>query len=185
MRVLARSVQNRLSIGIPLAVAIAVATVSLRVAGMSASLDFSSAPIAVLAVQLLFVSALAIGFRHSVRVPADLRARWLFHLIRPANHVAYMAGVKTGRGRQAGASRAAGITAVTRSRIRPTNGDPALHIRLAQRARARRGVPAGVSPTALCIQLRSGGERSRLTVASTHSSSWLACTRWPGWSTWR
>jgi hypothetical protein len=94
MRVLARSVQNRLSIGIPLAVAIALATVSLRVAGMRASLDFSSAPIALLAVQLLFVSALVTGFRHSVRVPADLRARWLFHLIRPANHSAYMAGVK-------------------------------------------------------------------------------------------
>jgi hypothetical protein len=94
MRVLARSVQNRLSIAIPLAVAIAVATVSLRVAGMSSSLDFSSAPIALLAVQLLFVSALVTGFRHSVRVPADLRARWLFHLIRPANHSVYMVGVK-------------------------------------------------------------------------------------------
>jgi hypothetical protein len=94
MRVLARSVQNRISIGIPLAVAIAVATVSLRVAGMSSSFDFSSAPIALLAVQLLFVTALVAGFRHSVRVPADLHARWLFHLIRPANHSAYMAGVK-------------------------------------------------------------------------------------------
>jgi hypothetical protein len=93
MRVLARSVQNRMSIGIPLAVAIAIATVSL-VAGTGSSLDFSSAPIALLAVQMLFVSALVTGFRHSVRVPADLRARWLFHLIRPVNHSAYMAGVK-------------------------------------------------------------------------------------------
>jgi hypothetical protein len=92
MRVLARSVQNRLSIGIPLAIAIAVATVSLRVAGLSSSLDFSSAPIALLAIQLLFVTASIAGFRHSVRVPADLRARWLFHLIRPANHAAFMAG---------------------------------------------------------------------------------------------
>jgi hypothetical protein len=94
MRVLARSVQNRVSIGIPLAVAIAVATVSLRVAGMSPSSDFSSAPITLFGVQLLFVTALVTGFRHSVRVPADLRARWLFHLIRPANHSAYMVGVK-------------------------------------------------------------------------------------------
>jgi hypothetical protein len=61
---------------------------------MNPSFDFSSAPIAVLAVQLLFVSALAIGFRHSVRVPADLYARWVFHLIRPANHAAYMSGVR-------------------------------------------------------------------------------------------
>jgi hypothetical protein len=94
IRVLARSVQNRLSIGVPLAVAIAVATVSLRVGGMSLSLDFSSAPTALLAVQLLFVTALVTGFRHSVRVPADLRARWLFHLIRPANHSAYLVGVR-------------------------------------------------------------------------------------------
>jgi hypothetical protein len=86
MRVLARSVQNRLSVGIPLAVAIAMATVSLQVAGIGSALDFSRAPTALLAVQLLLVTALVIGFRHSVRVPADLRARWLFHLIRPANH---------------------------------------------------------------------------------------------------
>lgn len=94
MRVLARSVQNRLAIGIPLAVAIAVATVSLPAAGMTSTLDFSSAPVAVLAVQLLFVTALVIGFRHSVRVPADLRARWTFHLVRPANHDVYLSGVK-------------------------------------------------------------------------------------------
>ena len=73
-------------------------------------------------------------------------------------------GRKTGRGRQTGASRAAGITAVTRSRIRPTIGDPALHIRLAQRPRARGDLPVGVSPTAFCLQLRSDGE--------VHDSRW-------------
>jgi hypothetical protein len=94
MRVLARSVQNRLSIGVPLAVAIAVATVSLPAAGMTSTSDFSNAPVAVLAVQLLFVTALVIGFRHSIRVPADLRARWLFHLIRPTDHRVYLRGAK-------------------------------------------------------------------------------------------
>jgi hypothetical protein len=94
MRVLARSVQNRLSIGIPLAVAIAVATVSLPAAGMTSTSDFANAPVAVLAVQLLFVTALVIGFRHSIRVPADLRARWLFHLIRPTDHRVYLRGAK-------------------------------------------------------------------------------------------
>jgi hypothetical protein len=94
MRVLARSVQNRLSVGIPLAVAIAVATVSLPAAGMTFSSDFSSAPVAILAVQLLFVTALVTGFRHSIRVPADLRARWTFHLIRPGDHAGYLRGVK-------------------------------------------------------------------------------------------
>ena len=93
VRVLARSAQNRLSIAIPLAVAVALATVTLR-PGLSASWDFSGVPIPLLAVQMLFVAAVVIGFRHSVRVPADLRARWLFHLIRPANHSGYLAGVK-------------------------------------------------------------------------------------------
>jgi hypothetical protein len=94
LRVLARSVQNRLSIGIPLAIAIAVSMVSLPAAGTMSTPDFSSAPVAVLAVQLLFVAALTIGFRHSIRVPADLRAKWMFHLIRPAVHNVYLKGVK-------------------------------------------------------------------------------------------
>jgi hypothetical protein len=94
MRVLARSVQNRLSVGIPFGVAIAVATVSLPAAGMTSALDFSSAPVAILAVQLLFVTALVAGFRQSIRVPADLRARWLFHLIRPGDRSGYLKGVK-------------------------------------------------------------------------------------------
>jgi hypothetical protein len=94
MRVLASSGQNRLSVGVALAVAIAVATVSLASAWTSPSVDLSRAPVRVLAIQLLFVAAIVSGFRHSVRVPADLRARWLFHLIRPANHPAYLSGVK-------------------------------------------------------------------------------------------
>jgi hypothetical protein len=94
LRVLARSGQNRLSIGIALAVALAVGTASLRLAGMRSSLDFSNAPIALLAIQLLLVGALITGFRHSVRVPAELRARWLFHIVNPPNQSAYLAGAK-------------------------------------------------------------------------------------------
>jgi hypothetical protein len=94
MRVLARSVQHRLSVGIPLAIAIAVSMVSLPAAGLTTALDFSSAPVAVVAVQLLFVTAITIGFRHAIRVPADLRARWMFHLIRPAAQDVYLRGVK-------------------------------------------------------------------------------------------
>jgi len=94
MRVLGRSVQNRLPIAIALAVAIAVAAVSLVPAWTSASFDVSSAPVRLSAVQLLLVAAVLAGFRHSIRVPADLRARWLFHLIRPADRAAYLAGVR-------------------------------------------------------------------------------------------
>jgi hypothetical protein len=94
MRVLARSVPHRHSIGIALAVALAVGTVTLRLAGVSLSLDFSAAPNALFAIQTLLVVALVSGFRHSVRVPAELRARWLFHVIQPANQRGYLAGVK-------------------------------------------------------------------------------------------
>jgi hypothetical protein len=92
--VLARSVRNRLAIAVPFAVALAVATVSLRIASMRWSLDLSNTPIAVLAVELLFIAALVAGFRRSVRVPAELHARWLFHLVRPANQRDYQEGVK-------------------------------------------------------------------------------------------
>jgi hypothetical protein len=94
MRVLGRSVHNRLPIGIALAMAIAVSMVFLTAAVTTSALNFSSAPVAVLAVQLLVVSALAMGFRHSIRIPADFRAKWIFHLIRPAAHDVYLKGVK-------------------------------------------------------------------------------------------
>jgi hypothetical protein len=73
---------------------IAVATVSMRMAGAGSGLEPSSAPITVLGVQILFITALVTGFRHSVRLPAEWRARWLFHLIRPSNQHAYLAGAK-------------------------------------------------------------------------------------------
>jgi hypothetical protein len=93
--VVGRSVRNRLSIAVPLAVALAFATVSLRIDGMQpSSADLSSAPTAVLAVQLLFIAALVTGFRRSIRVPADLRARWVFHLVRPANQRDVQDGAK-------------------------------------------------------------------------------------------
>jgi hypothetical protein len=94
IRVLGHSVQNRLSIGIALAVAIAVSTVSLRLAGVGSSLDSSTAPNAFFAIQILLVAALVSGFRHSVRVPAELRARWLFHVVQPANQSVYLEGAK-------------------------------------------------------------------------------------------
>lgn len=46
------------------------------------------------AIQTVLVAALIIGFRHSIRLPAELHARWLFHLVRPANQGAYLAGAK-------------------------------------------------------------------------------------------
>jgi hypothetical protein len=84
LRVLGRSVQNRFSIAVALAIATALGTVSLRM----------GAPTTIFAVQLLFVVAVVAAFRHSIRVPAELRARWLFHVVRPADQSLYLAGAK-------------------------------------------------------------------------------------------
>ena len=173
VRVLGRSAQNRLSIAIPLAIAVAVAVVSLPLAGLGTSLDFSSVPIALLAVQMLFVSALVIGFRHSVRVPADLRARWLFHLVQAGQAVRVPGGRQEGGGRQAGPARADRATALVRRRVRPADRHPALRIRPAQRVRALRGGPAGISPAALCVQLRSDHGRV--------DERWRVRVDLPGW----
>jgi len=94
MAVLGRSVQNRLSIAVPLAVAIAFAAASLRLAGVRSMEDFAAVPVVVLSVQTVLITAVVLGFRHSIRKPAELNARWLFHLIRPPNQTAYMVGVR-------------------------------------------------------------------------------------------
>ena len=157
VRVLARSVQNRLSIAIPMAVAVALAAVTLR-PRLGSSLDLSSVPIALSAVQCC-LSRQCEWLSSSVRVPAESAARWLFHLVRPANQSAIWRG-------QSG-PRSSSVFPVCWHYCRytswrsPTNRHPALHM-LAQRARAQRGLPAGISPTALCIQLRSNGGRDDL-----------------------
>jgi hypothetical protein len=48
----------------------------------------------VLAAQFIFVSCLAIGFRHAVRVPAELAANWIFQIAWPGDERAYLSGVK-------------------------------------------------------------------------------------------
>jgi hypothetical protein len=90
---LSRSLPHRVSIATWLAVGVAIVTVSLH------GLDFhqtniAAVPLALFAVQTMLVSMLLAGFRHVVRIPAELRASWTFHLSWCGDERPYLAGVK-------------------------------------------------------------------------------------------
>jgi hypothetical protein len=53
-----------------------------------------SVPIHRVAVQTWVLAAVLTGFRHAVRVPAEVGANWTFHLAWPGDERPYLAGVK-------------------------------------------------------------------------------------------
>jgi hypothetical protein len=56
--------------------------------------DINTMPLAWLAIQTVMVTALIVGFRHAVRVPAELRANWMFHLAWSGDERPFLSGVK-------------------------------------------------------------------------------------------
>jgi hypothetical protein len=56
--------------------------------------DIASVPVAMLAGQSLLLASVLSGFRHAVRIPAELRASTTFSLAWAGNLTAYMSGVK-------------------------------------------------------------------------------------------
>ena len=184
VRVLARSVQNRLSIAIPLAVAVAVATVSLRCRDSSASLDFSSAPIALLAVQLLFVAAWSLAFV----IPFGCR-----QICAPGgSFISYGPPISPRIWRASNGPRSSSwcvpvLLALLPLHVLALGGQTAiLHFTYGL-------LGALVLDEAFLLGYRQLPFASSYVPAvdvTTHggvyaSSSWLACTRWPGWSAWR
>jgi hypothetical protein len=93
LQCLFRSLPHRLAMATSAAVGVAAATVTLRGAGLRDAVD-GAATVGLLAVQTVMVSALLIGFRHAVRVPAELRASLTFHLAWSGEDRQYSAGVK-------------------------------------------------------------------------------------------
>ena len=176
MRVLARSVQNRLSIGIPLAIAIAVAMVSLPAAGMTS------------VVGLLECAGCRAGgsdvvchrarhrlssFRSACRRTCGPDGCSISYDPRQSGRVSD--GRQASRCRQAGAAGAAGTYCrFTCWRSGDTVAIGAFRLRAAQRARARArrrcwDIAGCHLPPATCP--RPG---SRPTGASTFSSAWLS-----------
>jgi hypothetical protein len=91
---LSRSVPHRLSMATCLAVGLAGATVSMRGVDVRQVANVSSTPLAVLSVQPVLIAMLLLGFRHAVRVPAELRANWTFQLSWSGDERPYLTGVK-------------------------------------------------------------------------------------------
>lgn len=94
LQTLSRSVPHRLSVATSVAVGLAMATVSLRGVEVRQAVDVASMPLALLAVQTVLVTVLLAGVRHAVRVPAELRANWTFHLSWAGDERPYLVGVK-------------------------------------------------------------------------------------------
>jgi hypothetical protein len=86
-----RSNTHRLTLACAAAVGLAMAVVSLSNAGLSSGRVSAR----LLAVQPLLYGALLVGFRHIIRVPAELRANWGFQLAWKEQHRAFVSGVKT------------------------------------------------------------------------------------------
>jgi hypothetical protein len=93
LQCLFRSLPHRLAMATSAAVGVAAATVTLRGTGLHNAVD-GTATVGLLAVQTVLVIALLIGFRHAVRVPAELRASLTFHLSWSGEDRHYSAGVK-------------------------------------------------------------------------------------------
>jgi len=94
LQTLFRSVPHRLSMATSIALGLAAAAVMLRGVGVRGGDDVAAIPVGLLAVQTVLAMALLAGFRHSIRVPAELGANWTFHLAWAGDHRAYLRGVK-------------------------------------------------------------------------------------------
>src|SRR6185503_1009701 len=83
LHALARSTPHRLAMAASAAIGLAAAVVTLGGLDMRQAASGTSPDTALLAVQFVIVSALVVGFRHAVGVPADLGANWIFQLAWP------------------------------------------------------------------------------------------------------
>jgi hypothetical protein len=86
-----RSNTHRLTLACALAAGFAMAVLALSRAEVQPGGDFSAR---LLAMQPLLYGALLVGFRHVIRVPAELRANWGFQLAWRNRERAFISGVK-------------------------------------------------------------------------------------------
>ncbi len=74
--------------------AVAALTVILRRANIGFPIHVSSSPLGLFGVRFVLIGLVLLGFRHAVRVPAELRANWTFHVSWSGDERPYLAGVK-------------------------------------------------------------------------------------------
>ena len=97
LQTLSRQVSHRVALASSLAVGLSLILITARgrvlVPGNDVS-DVASVPLALLAGQWLLLASVLSGFRHAVRIPAELRASTTFSLAWAGNLTPYISGVK-------------------------------------------------------------------------------------------
>jgi hypothetical protein len=91
---LARSVPHRVTLATALAVGLALVVVSVRGRVAVSRIDPAAVPVSFLAAQTLLLAAIAAGFRHAVRIPAEFRGNWTFQVTWSGPLPRYLSGVK-------------------------------------------------------------------------------------------
>ncbi len=94
LQTLSRQVSHRLALASSLAVGLSLVLIIARGRVMEIWTDVASIPLAVLAAQSLLLASVLTGFRHAVRIPAELRASTTFSLAWVGNLAPYVSGVK-------------------------------------------------------------------------------------------
>jgi hypothetical protein len=89
-----RSPTHRLTLACAGAVGVAMSVVAVAGVDLQRAASLGAAPTRLLAIQPLIVGALLIGFRHVIRVPAELRASWGIQLAWQNKERQFMGGVR-------------------------------------------------------------------------------------------
>jgi hypothetical protein len=94
LQAMLRSPQHRLTIAASLAFGLTASVFAVAVGGATRARDAVPLTAGILAVQPVLVAALLIGFRHAVRVPAELAANWAVQLAWMGDTRPHVAGAK-------------------------------------------------------------------------------------------
>jgi hypothetical protein len=105
LRALSRSASHRVTMMASTAVGVAAAAVMLRdvhvdlrhairVTVRDVGLDAASVDVSVFAIQIMLIVIVLFGFRHVLRVPAELRANWGLQLAWPRDEGRFLTGVR-------------------------------------------------------------------------------------------
>lgn len=94
LQTLARSPAHRIVVAATAGVGLAGAIVTLGGSDIRQTIAEQMPLTVILAAQFVLVSVLVFGFRHAVRIPAELGANWIFQLAWSGDERSYMSGVK-------------------------------------------------------------------------------------------
>jgi hypothetical protein len=94
LQTLSRQVSHRVALAASIAVGLSLIVITARGRVLVARSDIASVPLALLAGQSLLLGCVLGGFRHAVRIPAELRASTTFSLAWAGNRTLYISGVK-------------------------------------------------------------------------------------------